>query len=69
MPPESFLHGKAFRRHAFGSRAGLPLKTGGIFRADPDHELNSREKKAALDAKAEEWLGFQFNQRNHRPVR
>ncbi|MEJ0088720.1 MAG: hypothetical protein WDM80_03060 [Limisphaerales bacterium] len=46
----------------------LPLAEG-IFRADPNHQLTSREKKHRLMMKLEQWLGFQFSKRHYKLVR
>jgi hypothetical protein len=40
----------------------------GIFHADPDYKLSSREKKHRWMLKLEQWFGFRFNKRHYRPV-
>ena len=49
-------------------QAWLP-RADGIFRADPDHELSSREKKHRLMLKLESWFGFRFNKKHYHPIR
>ncbi|MGA9453420.1 MAG: glycosyltransferase [Verrucomicrobiia bacterium] len=44
-------------------------KAEGIFRADPDYKLSSREKKHRLMLKLEQWFGFRFNKTHYRLVR
>jgi hypothetical protein len=46
----------------------LPKKDG-IFKADPHHQLSSREKKHRLMMKLEQWLGFQFGKRHYKLIR
>lgn len=41
----------------------------GIFRADPNHKLTTREKKHRRMMKLEQWLGFQFSKRHYKLVR
>jgi glycosyltransferase involved in cell wall biosynthesis len=41
----------------------------GIFQADPNHQLSSREKKHRLMLKLENWLGFKFNKKHYRLLR
>jgi len=41
----------------------------GIFQADPNHLLTSREKKHRRMLKLERWFGFQFSKRHYKPVR
>jgi hypothetical protein len=41
----------------------------GLFRADPNHRLSSREKKHRLMLKLEQWFGFRFNKKHYRLVR
>jgi len=41
----------------------------GIFRADPNHKLTSREKKHRRMMKLEKWFGFQFSKRHYKLVR
>ena len=41
----------------------------GIFQADPNHQLSSREKKHRLMLKLEKWFGFRFNKKHYRLVR
>src|SRR6516165_10531954 len=38
----------------------------GIFRADPNHQLTSREKKHRRMMKLEQWFGFQFSKRHYK---
>jgi glycosyltransferase involved in cell wall biosynthesis len=40
----------------------------GIFQADPNHQLSSREKKHRLMLKLEKWFGFRFNKKHYRLV-
>ena len=49
-------------------RDWLP-KAEGIFRADPNHQLSSREKKHRLMLKLERWFGFRFNKKHYTLVR
>jgi hypothetical protein len=44
-------------------------KAEGIFQADPNHQLSSREKKHRLMLKLEKWFGFRFNKKHYRLVR
>jgi hypothetical protein len=44
-------------------------KRDGIFLADPNHQLSSREKKHRLMLKLEKLLGVQFNKKHYRRVR
>ena len=44
-------------------------KAQGLFKADPNHRLTSREKKHRWMLKLEKWTGFQFNKRHHRLLR
>jgi len=44
-------------------------KAEGIFRADPNHQLSSREKKHRLMLKLERWFGFRFNKKHYTLVR
>jgi hypothetical protein len=41
----------------------------GIFQADPNHQLTSREKKHRRMMKLEQWFGFQFSKRHYQLVR
>ncbi len=41
----------------------------GLFQADPNHRLNSREKKHRLMLKLEQWFGFRFNKKHYKLVR
>jgi glycosyltransferase involved in cell wall biosynthesis len=41
----------------------------GLFQADPNHRLTSREKKHRLMLKLERWFGFLFNKKHYRLVR
>jgi len=45
------------------------LPADGIFQADPNHRLTSREKKHRLMLKLEQWFGFRFNKKHYRLVR
>jgi hypothetical protein len=44
-------------------------KAEGIFRANPDYKLSSREKKHRFMLKLEQWLGIRFNKKHYRLVR
>jgi len=44
-------------------------KAEGIFRADPNYQLSSREKKHRIMLKLERWLGIRFNKKHYRLVR
>jgi glycosyltransferase involved in cell wall biosynthesis len=44
-------------------------KAEGIFQADPNYQLSSREKKHRLMLKLEKWFGFRFNKKHYRLVR
>ncbi|MGH7940094.1 MAG: glycosyltransferase [Limisphaerales bacterium] len=41
----------------------------GLFKADPDHRLTSREKKHRLMLRLERWFGVEFNKKHYRLVR
>jgi len=41
----------------------------GLFKADPNHPLSSREKKHRRMVKLEQWFGVQFNKKHYRLVR
>jgi glycosyltransferase involved in cell wall biosynthesis len=41
----------------------------GLFQADPNHKLTSREKKHRMMLKLEQWFGFRFNKKHYRRVR
>jgi hypothetical protein len=41
----------------------------GIFQADPNYRLSSREKKHRIMLKLEQWFGFRFNKKHYRLVR
>jgi glycosyltransferase involved in cell wall biosynthesis len=41
----------------------------GIFQADPNHRLSSREKKHRLMLKLENWFGLKFSKKHYRLVR
>jgi hypothetical protein len=41
----------------------------GLFQADPNHKLTSREKKHRLMLKLEKWFGFKFNKKHYTLVR
>jgi len=45
----------------------LPRATG-LFQADPEHHLTTREKRHRLMLKLERWFGFQFNKKHYKPV-
>jgi hypothetical protein len=44
-------------------------KTEGIFRADPNHQLTSREKKHRWMMNLERFLGWRFNRKHYRLIR
>ena len=44
-------------------------KAEGIFQADPNHQLTSREKKHWLMLRLEKWFGFRFSKKHYRLVR
>jgi glycosyltransferase involved in cell wall biosynthesis len=44
-------------------------KADGLFRADPNHQLTSREQKHRLLLKLERWLGIRFDKKHYRLVR
>ena len=44
-------------------------KAEGIFKADPDHPLSSREKKHRLMLRLESVFGVEFSKKHYRPVR
>jgi glycosyltransferase involved in cell wall biosynthesis len=48
-------------------RDWLP-KAEGIFQADPNYQLSSREKKHRFMLKLENWFGFRFNKKHYRLV-
>jgi hypothetical protein len=41
----------------------------GIFQADPNYKLSSREKKHRFMLKLEKWFGFRFNKKHYRTLR
>ena len=41
----------------------------GIFKADPNHGLSSREKKHRMMLKLEQWFGIRFNRKHYKLVR
>jgi hypothetical protein len=43
-------------------------KAEGIFQADPNHQLTSREKKHHFMLKLEKWFGFRFNKKHYQLV-
>jgi len=43
-------------------------KAGGIFRADPNHKLTSREKKHRLMLKLERIFGVRFSKKHYRVI-
>lgn len=44
-------------------------KAEGLFKADPNYQLSSREKKHRRMLKLEQWFGIQFNKKHYRLVR
>jgi glycosyltransferase involved in cell wall biosynthesis len=44
-------------------------KAEGLFQADPNHQLTSREKKHRIMLQLEQWLGVRFNKKHYRLVR
>jgi glycosyltransferase involved in cell wall biosynthesis len=44
-------------------------KADGLFQADPDYQLTSREKKHRFMLKLERWLGIRFSRKHYRLVR
>jgi glycosyltransferase involved in cell wall biosynthesis len=54
--------------HPLVVRDWLP-EANGIFQANPNHQLTSREKKHRWMMKLERWLGIQFNRKHYRLVR
>jgi hypothetical protein len=44
-------------------------KAEGMFQADPDYQLSSRERKHRLMLKLEQWSGFRFSKKHYRLVR
>jgi glycosyltransferase involved in cell wall biosynthesis len=44
-------------------------KADGLFQADPNHQLTSREKKHRFLSKLEQWLGIRFDKKHYRLVR
>jgi len=54
--------------HPKAVQGWLP-KAGGIFQADPDYKLSSREKKHRFLLKLEKWFGFQCNKKHYTLVR
>jgi glycosyltransferase involved in cell wall biosynthesis len=44
-------------------------KAAGLFQADPDHQLTSRERKHRIMLQLEQWLGVRFNKKHYRLVR
>ena len=43
-------------------------KAAGIFKADPNHQLSSREKKHRFMLKLEQWFGIRFNKKHYRLI-
>ena len=43
-------------------------KAEGLFKADPNHQLSSREKKHRFMLKLEQTFGFRFNKKHYKPV-
>ena len=41
----------------------------GLFRADPNYRLTSRDKKHRVMLKLEQWFGVRFNKKHYQPVR
>jgi glycosyltransferase involved in cell wall biosynthesis len=54
--------------HPKAVQGWLP-KADGIFQADPNYRLSSREKKHRRMLKLEQWFGFRFNKKHYRLVR
>jgi hypothetical protein len=54
--------------HPKAVQAWLP-PANGLFQADPNYHLTSREKKHRLMLKLERWFGVQFNKKHYRLVR
>jgi glycosyltransferase involved in cell wall biosynthesis len=44
-------------------------KAEGVFQADPNYKLNTREKKHRVMLKLEKWFGVRFNKKHYRLVR
>ena len=59
---------KLFYRHASESGSGLAADGGGIFQADPNHQLTSREKKHRRMLWLEKTFGCKFNKKHYLPV-
>jgi hypothetical protein len=45
------------------------LPADGLFQADPNHRLTSRERKHRMMLKLEQWFGFRFNKKHYQLVR
>jgi hypothetical protein len=54
--------------HPRAVQAWLP-QCDGVFQADPNYQLSSREKKHRVMLKLEQWFGFRFNKKHYRRVR
>jgi hypothetical protein len=54
--------------HPKAAQSWLP-PADGLFQADLNHKLTSREKKHRLMLKLEQWFGFRFNKKHYRLVR
>jgi glycosyltransferase involved in cell wall biosynthesis len=54
--------------HPKAVQAWLPPAEG-VFQADPNYRLSSREKKHRRMLKLEQWFGFRFNKKHYRLVR
>ncbi len=48
---------------------GWLSKAEGLFKADPNHRLTSRERKHRMMLKLEQWFGFRFDKTHYRLVR
>jgi glycosyltransferase involved in cell wall biosynthesis len=55
-------------KHPKAVQEWLP-KADGIFQADPNHKLSSREKKHRFMLKLEQWFGLRFSKKHYRLVR
>ncbi|HUB87662.1 MAG TPA: glycosyltransferase [Verrucomicrobiae bacterium] len=54
--------------HPKAIQGWLP-KAEGIFHADPDYRLSSRERKHRFMLRLEQWFGLQFNKKHYQSVR
>jgi hypothetical protein len=55
-------------KHPQAVQTWLPAAEG-LFQADPNHKLTSREKKHRWMLKLEKWFGFKFNKKHYTLVR